>query len=203
MIYKHLWHQINNKHQVRRKELNPFRYVQILTLRGIWLTSVTQNTAYARSQTQQVYANTFPIDILAELTVNSRQKPEWLWQARDIGLPRMSANTSCSILNADKIRQNWFLANSRWRVSIHSAHAQNLCACADEKRLYRQIHLRKPSKLWNNQNVNRKAQIQICGVLWLNRTEGILVFELFIRFELLSNLKLWRKASIYVFWLYL
>lgn len=76
------------------------KFVQILALRGIWLTSVTQNTAYAKSHTQQVYANTFPIDILAELTVNSRQKSEWLWQARDIALPRMSVNTSSSILNA-------------------------------------------------------------------------------------------------------
>lgn len=105
------------------------RFVQILTLRGVWLTSVTQNTAYARSQTQQVYANTFPIDILAELTVNSRQKPEWLWQVRDIGLPRMSVNASSSILNADKTKQNRLLANSRWRVSIPSAHALH-CALA-------------------------------------------------------------------------
>lgn len=85
-------------------------FVRILTLRGILLTSVTQNTAYAKSQTQQVYAKTFPIDILAELTVNSRQKPEWLWQARDIGFPPMSVNASSSILNADKTKQNQFLA---------------------------------------------------------------------------------------------
>ena len=66
------------------------------------LTSVKKNTVYARSQTQQVYTITLPTDTLGELTVNSRQKPEWLWQSREMALPLMSVNASSSIMNAAK-----------------------------------------------------------------------------------------------------
>lgn len=64
------------------------------------LTSVKKNTMYANSQTQQVYTITLPMDIFGELTVNSRQKPEWLWQSRDMALPLMSVKASSSIMEA-------------------------------------------------------------------------------------------------------
>lgn len=64
------------------------------------LTSVKKNTAYAKSQTEQVYTNTLPMDTLEELTVNSLQKLEWLWQFRDIALPLMSVKVSSPIMQA-------------------------------------------------------------------------------------------------------
>lgn len=57
-----------------------------------------KNIAYANNHIKQVYTITLRKDSFGEVTVNSLQKAEWVWQSKEIELPFMSVNSSSAML---------------------------------------------------------------------------------------------------------